>query len=1084
MRILGTPKQNHHGLKVRHIFKKAYFVIPFLALLLWGFQPLIAQPKEQRFKRITIDDGLSQSTVAAITQDSVGFLWFGTKDGLNLYDGYSFTAFKHNRADTNSIGGNHIRSLLTDSEGNVWAGTRNGTLNRYSRNEQRFVRYRLPVVANENRPLSSIDALIQDDKGYLWLGTTADGVFKLDPKTGKYQHFFYESGNAGSLPSNEVTCLIYNPKGEIWVGTIRNGIGIIKVADGSIRHLNQTSTPKLPDLDVYSLFLDKTGHTWIGQKLGGFVHIPGKDTLMQVTINPQENNVATFNTFAQADGKYLWISIYGQGVVRLNTETREIEHFINDPYNLSSLSHNDIRAMLIDKTGNLWLGTNGAGLNKLSAFSNFNVYRHIPNNPTSLSSNSVRTIIEDRAGNLYIGSYTGLMVVNRKNNTTKHYTPMPNKGGLANLAVYCLLEDKEGNIWIGFEGGGLQKWNPKTNQYVHYFDVPGDTTTLINNQILSLFIDSKDNFWVGTNSGLSLLNRTTGKFTHYLFTKDFSSGPYVRDIVEGTPGTLWLATEQGLARFDAATRQALYLPNLGDSENLSHPIGINSINKQNDQTYWLATQGNGLYKMEIYAQANGQDQYQFEQMADDAPLNRLTIYGTLTDNKQNLWYSTDEGLYRYNTQTGKHKKFTRSDGLQSNEFNSNAFYKSEIDGRFYFGGIDGLTDFYPEKLVFNTKVPPVVLTGLKIFNKPYSLPQDIAITNNISLNNNQNYLTLEFAALDYTAPEKNEYAYKLSGIDEDWVYAGSKREAAYTNLPPGKYLFQVRASNNDGLWNEGGATLAITIEPSIWDTIWIKLLIAAFIALILYFVFRMRLAGYREQQKLLEEQLKTQSQKLQLEKLKTEYAVTQALIEGQNQEQKRISEDLHDGLGQTLTAASLNLMALETAFHSPNTGKTEEYLANMQLLMNSAIQEVRNISHNLMPYLLAEEGLQAALDEMCHRAMKSSNLKINLQITGQEERIGESNEINLYRIAQEVISNTQKHSGANTLLIRYHVGPDLISWASEDDGIGFDTNYLQSARNTGLGLKNIQVRVQLMKGKLNIITKPGKGVKIEITVPR
>ncbi len=1057
-----------------------------LVLMVLNNNKLYAQPKEQRFKRITIDNGLSQSTVVAISQDSMGFLWFGTKDGLNLYDGHNFSYYKHDRNDSNSIGGSNIRSLITDKEGNLWAGTRNGTLNRYSREKQKFVKYALTSVPGEGRTVSSIDALIQDEEGTIWIGTVADGVYKLDPKTGNFHHYFHEPKNGNSLPSNETTSLMYNPAngGEIWVGTLKDGIGVLNIATGKVARLNSTSTPKLPDQRVYKLYLDKRGQIWIGHYQGGCVYTPGNDTMANVAINPMSNQVPTFNAFAQTDERYLWIAIYRQGLVKLDLDTREFEHFHNDPFNLNSLSHDDVRALLIDKTGNLWLGTNGGGLNKLLAINNFNVYRHIPGNPNSLSSNSVRSILEDHNGNLYIGSYTGLMYVDRANKTTKHTYASNEKTDLANLAVYCLLEDEDKNIWVGLEGGGLQMLNPKTGLYKHYTDVEGDSTTLISNQILSLLIDSEERLWVGSHSGLSLLDRETDKFTHYLKSEQLISGPYLRSIVEEKPGFLWLATDQGLAHFNIATRKPTYFPDLGGVAVKSQPIGINNIYKENDTTYWLATQGSGLYRLSYNSAASGTDKYQFECMCPTRQLSQLIIYGILSDNNHYLWFSTDEGLYRYNKRSSEFKKFTRSDGLQSNEFNSNAFYKSTLDGRMYFGGIDGLTDFYPEMLTYNEVPPPVVLTGFKIFNKPYALPYHIAIMKEVVLDHTQNYLTFEFAALDFTAPERNEYAYQLVGFDEDWVYPGAIRKVTYSNLSPGEYTFKVKASNNDGYWNEEGVSVSVIITPAIWSTWWFRLLIIAVIALILLIIFRARIAGYRERQKLLEEQLKTQSQKLQLEKLKTEYAVTQALIDGQNQEQKRISEDLHDGLGQTLTAASLNLMALDAAFKGNKEDKTEEYLANLQLLMNSAIQEVRNISHNLMPYLLAEEGLQAALDEMGHRAMKSSNLKINLQITGLDERIGESNEINLYRIAQEVISNTQKHSGANNLLIRYTVGPDAITWLSEDDGIGFDPKYLQSSRNTGLGLKNIQVRVQLMKGKINIATKPGKGVRIEIEVPR
>jgi signal transduction histidine kinase/ligand-binding sensor domain-containing protein len=1067
---------------LKHTF--IYNIVFSLATLLCGLQMLYAQPEEQRFRSITIDDGLSQSTVVAICQDSLGFLWFGTKNGLNLYDGYEFKVFQHNRADSNSIGGNNILSLVVDSGGNIWAGAGNGTLSRYCHKKQTFQHYSFLPIKGKGTQLSAIQEIAIDGEGYVWVGTREDGLYKLDPKTGLYKHYYHHPGNKNAPTSNTIYSLCYTPERELWVGTYSTGLSRYFIDRDSFEHFTFEQN-NFADFHVYTVFRDSKGRIWVGSENNGWLYDRATNRFNSFSINPMHYPVASVTAFAQTDSNYIWLAVYPQGIMKLNIKTREWQHYQHDAYSGTSLNYNDVRMFFVDRTQNLWIGTNGGGINMLAPNQNFKLYRHIPADPASLPSNSVRAILEDSKKNLYVGLYGGLMVYNQTEGTHRLYESKLNtEYNLSSSAVYCLKEEKDGKIWLGLEGGGLQLFNPETGTFQVFQNDEKDASSLSNGHVLSLLLDSEQRLWVGTHRGLDLFNRETQTFTHFPSVNETNPVPFVRSIIEDKPGYLWLGTDMGLMYFEIETGQTVKFPDLQYPANKAAlPVGIYCLLKDASNNIWIGTQGNGLYQANYKCHGLEFDFMEFTRVSSSDFYSQLTVYGILEDKERNLWLSSDNGLYSYSKRDGTWHRFNKTDGLQSNEFNAGAFYKAN-SGKMFFGGINGLNAFFPDQLKYNTTPPPVVLTDFRVFNKSYPLKNAVATTKNILLNYDENHITFEFAALDFTAPENNEYAYKLVGFDADWIYPGAMRQANYSNLPPGVYVFKVKASNKDGYWNEEGISVEIKIVPALWNTVWFKAILVVIGTIVLYLFFRLQLAGYKERQKLLEEQLKTQSQKLQLEKLKNEYAVSQALIEGQNQEQKRISEDLHDGLGQTLTAASLNLMALDTSLTNSKEGKTYEYLSNLQLLMGSAIQEVRNISHNLMPYLLAEEGLQAALEEMCHRAMKSGTLNINLQITGLDERIGESNEINLYRIAQEIISNAQKHSGAQNLLIKYHVGAEEIEWVSEDDGIGFDPAYLKGGRNTGLGLKNIQVRVELMKGIINIITKPGKGVIVQIKVPR
>jgi signal transduction histidine kinase/ligand-binding sensor domain-containing protein len=1055
-----------------------------LAALLCGLQVLYAQPEEQRFRSITIDDGLSQSTVVAICQDSLGFLWFGTKNGLNLYDGYNFKVFHHDREDTNSIGGNNILSLVVDGIGNIWAGAGNGTLSRYCHTSQKFRHYSFVPIKGQHTQLSAIQELAIDGEGYVWVGTREDGLYKLDPNTGSYKHYYHKQGETNGPTSNTIYSLCYTPERELWIGTYSTGLSRYFIDRDSFEHFNFEQN-NFTDFHIYTIFRDSNARIWVGSENNGWLYDKETNRFNPFSINPLNFPTASVTAFAQTDTNNIWLAVYPQGIMKLNIETRKWQHYQHDAYSGTSLNYNDVRRFFVDRTQNLWIGTNGGGVNMLAPNQNFKLYRHIPSNSASLPHNSVRAILEDSKHNLYVGLYGGLMVYNQTEGTYQLYESNLNtEYNLSSSAVYCLMEEKDGKIWLGLEGGGLQLFNPETGTFKVFQTDERDSSSLSNGHVLSLLLDSEQRLWVGTHRGLDLFNRETQTFIHFPSVNETNPVPFVRSILEDKPGYLWLGTDMGIMYFEIETGKTIKFPDLQyPASNAAVPVGIYYIYKDAPNNIWIGTQGNGLYQLNYKCHGLEFDFVEFTCTDSEGSYSKLTVYGILEDKDRNLWLSSDNGLYSYSKRNGTWHSFNKTDGLQSNEFNAGAFYKAN-NGKMYFGGINGLNSFFPEQLKYNTTPPPVVLTDFKVFNKSYPLKSAIATTKKILLNYNENHITFEFAALDFTAPENNEYAYKLVGFDADWIYPGAMRQANYSNLPPGSYTFKVKASNEDGYWNEDGISVDIRIVPALWSTVWFKAILVVIGIIVLYFFFRLQLAGYKERQKLLEEQLKTQSQKLQLEKLKNEYAVSQALIEGQNQEQKRISEDLHDGLGQTLTAASLNLMALDTSLTNSKEGKTYEYLSNLQLLMGNAIQEVRNISHNLMPYLLAEEGLQAALEEMCHRAMKSGTLNINLQITGLDERIGESNEINLYRIAQEIISNAQKHSGAQNLVIKYHVGAEEIEWVSEDDGIGFDPAYLKGGRNTGLGLKNIQVRVELMKGTINIITKPGKGVIVQIKVPK
>lgn len=1050
-------------------------------MLLQGFS-LNAQREEKKFVHYTINDGLSQGAVGSFSQDGLGYLWFGTKDGLNRFDGFEFSIFKNDPANPNTISANNITCTASDKNGEIWVGTDLGTLDRFDHDSHSFVHYALKLSPHS---LSRINHILVDRNNNLWIATRSHGLFYFDRKNDTTISYTTTS-HPELIASNNIRILTKDRAGRIWLGYDEDGISIVDINADTARYIPSLYVGNNNGRKTRSFLEDTEGKMWIGTDLGAFIYYPQEDRFHMLFDYKLGDHMCTVGAMVQMDKDHIWLSRFGHGLIVVNIHTLKHEAYTSDLCNTNSLPTNGFLYLYLDRDKNLWVGTNGYGLSRLNSVGNqIKLYTKNVNDPNSITNTSIRAIIKDTSGKLYIGSYGGLSIFDTESDKYWHFKDDESKNttNLLNIAAYCLALDYDGQLWIGYEGIGLQRYNPETGTFRTYManERNIDTTSVINNYTFDIFLDSKNRLWFGTHKGLALYDRENDLFNNYLFDLYDGAGVNVLDINEADDGNIWLSTDKGLIYFDVYNKTHRLFDDLLPNIEQDVTIKVHACYKDKKGSVWLATDGYGLIHFTYNREGVNFTDLKWESKFRGTAHEQAVVYGILPDSSGKFWMSTNSGLLCYDPKTEKLIQFTNNDGLQSNEFNAGAYFKAD-DGEMYFGGIKGLNAFYPNEINLETDPPPVVINKVDVLlNEPRTY-KGLTENDTIILDHTSNYLSFEVAVLELGSPEKTKYKFILDGYDTDWRIANSgQRSVDYANLPPGNYTFRAKGSNAGGVWNENDASVHVSIIPPFWLTIWFKLLIGLLIILFILLISYSRVRSFETQRSELERTIKLQEQKLELEKLRSQYSISKAMIEGQNSEQKRIAEDLHDGLGQTLTAANLNLSALEHELGELSP-KQQEYMFSLKKLFNLTIQEVRNISHNLMPNLIVEEGLEAALDELCNRNIKASDLNIHFRMIGYEKRLEEHIEISIFRIVQEVVNNTLKHSGASELTIAIEITDNKLTLKTEDDGIGFKLTD-KTRKQNGIGLSNISVRVDLLKGNLRIRSTPGKGTSIMIELP-
>jgi ligand-binding sensor domain-containing protein len=825
------------------------FVFCFITI----YSPAFSQSPNLKFIHISNEQGLSNSTVECIFQDSRGFIWIGTLNGLNRYDGIKMVSYKNDPKDSTSISDNYIRSIYEDRNHTLWVGTNYG-LNKFNLNTNTFVQYKFNQSNPNSLSNNSITNIFVDSRNNLWVSTTG-GLNLLDRKRNIFKRFIHDPGKGNSISSDQVNCIYEDSQQNLWVGTVK-GLNLFNRDKEDFSLFYDKKSSEKSNF-IRNIEQDKQGNLWLGTEDGGVnkFNFAAKTFKLYKHIEGDSHSLASDMVLSLLTDKigHVWIGTVNGGINLFDPKTDSFIHYHPEALNPSSLSQKSVSAMFEDKQGNIWVGTHRGGVNVyVPDAGKFALYRQgVDKN--SLSFSDVKTFCEDKRGNVWVGTDGGgLNLFNRETNTFTQYHHSANPKSISSDAVLDLLEDKAGNLWIGTWEGGLNLMDKKSGTFTSFKTNPKDKTTISANFVQKIFQDSKGTIWIGTYyGGLNILNPITHKFTRVVKDPDgvtSLTGTDIVSICEDKSGNIWFGTDNGgLNRYNYQTKR---FSHYFDKEGKTPDLRV--LFTDSKGRVWVGQ--SGLYVF------NGKSNA-FTLFADKGVLSHEFIKGITEDDKANLWISTSNGLFRLNPETRAIKEFNTGDGLQGMEFEANAFLKAK-DGEMFFGGENGLNTFYPKNIRVNEFRPPVYITGLQIFNKDVfpgkkgsPLKSDITLTNKIALNYTQTAIAFNFAALNYVIAENNQYAYKLENFDKDWINAGTERRASYTNLDPGTYTFRVKASNNDGFWNEKGASVQITITPPYWETWWFRILAVSFISLVVYLIYRGRVRNIERQKRKLEKQV-------------------------------------------------------------------------------------------------------------------------------------------------------------------------------------------------------------------------------------
>jgi ligand-binding sensor domain-containing protein/signal transduction histidine kinase len=1036
------------------------------------------------FQTISLEEGLSQSVANVILQDRRGFLWFGTQDGLNRYDGHNFKVYKPNPEDPASLSDGWIESLFEDSDGYIWVGTYQGGLNRYDPNTDTFTQFRhIPEDASSISE-GMIFSILQDRAGTLWVGTM-DGLNRFDPKSGSFTHYRNDPDNPKSLSHNSARAIYQDSKDRLWIGTLGGGLELFDPSTGEFKHHRASSNPR----DISNI----------------------EESLLVAKDSINNNYVKSIVEDAKGN---LWIGTEN-GLNRLDPVSNQFQLHLTSETDSSTLSNNEISALLVDRTGTLWAGTQ-YGLNRFDETSG-KFTRHFANPlvPNSLSNNTIYSLYEDREGVLWVGTWGG--GVNKHSPAQGkfalyRYNPEDPENSIPAEGVFGMAADSLGVAWFGSPGGGLTRFDPKTGLSTHYQTDPNDPDSLISPKVWVVYLDRAGALWAGTSSGLDQLDQSTGKFIHHTVDR-LKPNTSIRDnfisqIYESPGGNFWIGTSEGLDLYDRNTEIFTHITDTSEPQGATSEY-VSAIFEDRDGILWVGTSGKGAYRFDgkndafhyyraeagnpkslsnnlvqaIYQDAQGTiwlatsgglNKYDpktdsFTVLTERQGLPNNFIYCIIPDEQDYLWLTTNFGLSRFDPRTETFQNFTTSDGLQSNEFNSNACARS-ANGEIYVGGTFGINLFDPSKLPASSYIPQIVVTSLTQNEKPMQTVRSVENMREITLEWPKNSFEFEFAALSFAEPQKNQYAYMLEGFDADWNQIGNKNEGRYTNLPGGEYVLRLKGSNNDDLWNESGASINVTVIPPFWQTWWFFTLAGFVIISGVWAGYRLRIHGIEARRQELERQVAERTR--EIERL-FEQMKELAIVEERN----RLARELHDSAKQKAFAALAQIGAASGLIQR-NTDAAQTHIKEAENLVHDVIQELTFLIQEMYPMALKEKGLVVTLREYVFEWESRNDIETSLRVEG-EHQLSLKAEQALYRITQETLANAARHSRASHVSIALLYDTTHVSLSIRDDGCGFD----MAQKPKGVGLRSIKERAESIGGQICIESIPGKGTRIEVIIP-
>ncbi len=833
------------------------------------------EPIQSQFKirTITIEDGLSNNKVNVICQDYQGYMWFGTNDGLNKYDGYKIKVYKNIPGDSASLYGKMIKGLFEDSRKNLYVGS--NVLQKYNREKDNFIRVKLADKFESSRMILGI---CEDREGTIWIATNNQGLFSYNPETRATRNYLREPDNPNSISNNYVKTLCIDNKGLIWIGT-SNGLNIYDKENNTFKRFfsNPDDEKTISQNNIEKIYQDKNGNIWIGTSDAGLnLYTREKNEFRRILINKDYRLSYRIRGFLEDNNDNFWVGSRG-GLYLMDPVKLTFKWYAHTEHPFSILGHNSVYSLYKDMHGGLWIGTYAGGVNYIDAQEKrFVLYSYKPDNDYFLNDPVVFSFVEDKKGNIYVGTeYGGINYLDKSTGKFTYFLNDPgNNNSLSSNNIKELITDSKGNLWIGTYGGGLNYFNIKENKFTVYKNNPQDAASIQGNQVYCVFLDSRNNLWIGIRGGLDLVpDLDAMKFRHFIHDpEDMNSFPValVNSIIEDSKGRIWVAGLNGIYYYNQSASTFINpLERFSGTVNTSDII-INSIYIDSRDDFWLATQ-DGLAWVNF-------SEKKIRNFNENDGLPSNIIYGILEDDYGNLWFSTSAGLVKFNNALSKPEEkefsvFDVKDGLQSRQFKEGAYLKAR-NGEMYFGGIKGFNSFFPGKIAKNETKPEILITDFQINNKSVeigdkifrnqTLAKSITLTDKIKVSYKSRVLTFELTAIHYSSPVHNKFAYKLEGHDKDWVITDiSRRYVTYSNLPPKTYLLKVKAANPDGVWNENYKIIEITVTPPFWKTLWFKIIVLVFILTSALSFFYYRINSLKRQKESLERLVKERTREIE-----------------------------------------------------------------------------------------------------------------------------------------------------------------------------------------------------------------------------